>query len=169
MSILMPQTGLLFWMLVSFAVVAFALIRYGFPMILSAVDKRKAYIEQGVEASRQAQERLNGVKAEAETLLSDAHTRAAGIVDQARKDATQVAEGLRQQAQSQASDYIRQAEQSAAELKAKALEQALDKIAALSVSIASKVVDQEIKTTESQRHLIERLLAEQVTEDKTAN
>ena len=44
MSLLTPDSGLLFWMIVSFGIVFVILSKYGFPVIIKAVEQRKAYI-----------------------------------------------------------------------------------------------------------------------------
>jgi F-type H+-transporting ATPase subunit b len=43
MSLLTPETGLLFWMLLSFGIVVFILVKFGFPAILQMIEKRKSY------------------------------------------------------------------------------------------------------------------------------
>ena len=43
-SILTPDFGLLFWMLLAFGVVFFLLAKYGFPAITKAVEDRKNYM-----------------------------------------------------------------------------------------------------------------------------
>ena len=45
MSLLTPDSGLLFWMIVSFGIVFAILSKYGFPVIIKAVEQRKAYID----------------------------------------------------------------------------------------------------------------------------
>ena len=45
MSLLMPDSGLIFWMLLSFGVVFFVLAKFGFPVITQMVEKRKEYIK----------------------------------------------------------------------------------------------------------------------------
>ena len=45
-SILTPDFGLLFWMLLAFGVVFFLLAKYGFPAITKAVEDRKNYIDE---------------------------------------------------------------------------------------------------------------------------
>ena len=42
MSLLTPDSGLLFWMIVSFGIVFVILSKYGFPVIIKAVEQRKA-------------------------------------------------------------------------------------------------------------------------------
>ena len=58
MSLLTPDSGLLFWMIVSFGIVFVILSKYGFPVIIKAVEQRKAYIDNSLETARQANEQL---------------------------------------------------------------------------------------------------------------
>ena len=57
MSLLTPDSGLLFWMIVSFGIVFAILSKYGFPVIIKAVEQRKAYIDNSLETARQANHR----------------------------------------------------------------------------------------------------------------
>ena len=54
MSLLLPDSGLLFWMLLSFGVVFVVLAKYGFPVITKMVEGRRTYIDQSLEVARQA-------------------------------------------------------------------------------------------------------------------
>ena len=54
MSLLTPDSGLLFWMIVSFGIVFVILSKYGFPVIVKAIEQRKAYIDNSLETARQA-------------------------------------------------------------------------------------------------------------------
>ena len=44
MSLLLPDSGLLFWMFLSFGIVFVILAKYGFPVIIKMVEGRKTYI-----------------------------------------------------------------------------------------------------------------------------
>ena len=52
MSLLTPDSGLLFWMIVSFGIVFVILSKYGFPVIVKAIEQRKAYIDNSLETVR---------------------------------------------------------------------------------------------------------------------
>ena len=54
MSLLTPDSGLLFWMLLSFGIVLVILSKFGFPVIVKAIEERKAYIDHSIESARQA-------------------------------------------------------------------------------------------------------------------
>ena len=51
MSLLLPDSGLLFWMLLSFGVVFVVLAKYGFPVITKMVEGRRTYIDQSLEVA----------------------------------------------------------------------------------------------------------------------
>ena len=70
MGLLLPESGLLFWMLLSFGVVFAVLAKYGFPVITRMVEERRAYVEQSLQAAQEANDQLGAeakAKAQAET------------------------------------------------------------------------------------------------------
>ena len=72
MSLLTPDSGLVFWMLLSFGIVVGILCKYGFPVILQAVETRKNYIAQSLEAAREAQVQREQLQATEAALLAQA-------------------------------------------------------------------------------------------------
>ena len=66
MSLLTPDSGLLFWMILSFGIVLIILSKYGFPVIVKAIEDRKAFIEESLNTARQANEQLANIKEEGE-------------------------------------------------------------------------------------------------------
>ena len=73
MSLLLPDSGLLFWMLLSFGVVFVVLAKYGFPVITKMVEGRKTYIDQSLEVAREANAQLSKLKEESEALIAAAN------------------------------------------------------------------------------------------------
>ena len=70
MSLLLPDSGLLFWMLLSFGVVFVVLAKYGFPVITKMVEGRRTYIDQSLEVAKEANAQLQRLKAESEDALA---------------------------------------------------------------------------------------------------
>ncbi|MBP6635695.1 MAG: ATP synthase F0 subunit B, partial [Paludibacter sp.] len=54
MSLLTPDSGLLFWMLISFGIVVFVLAKFGFPIILKMVEERTNFIEESLLKAEKA-------------------------------------------------------------------------------------------------------------------
>ena len=69
MSLLTPDSGLLFWMVIVFGIVFVILAKYGFPVITRMVDERKQYIVKSLLAAREANEQLANIKARFNTML----------------------------------------------------------------------------------------------------
>ena len=54
MDLLIPSSGLLFWMTIVFLIVFFILRKYGFPVIIKMVKERKEYIDSGIQKANEA-------------------------------------------------------------------------------------------------------------------
>ena len=77
MDLLIPSTGLLFWMSLTFLVVLFILWKFGFPVITSMVQERKAFIDDSLRQAREANERLANIQKEGESILQEARDKQA--------------------------------------------------------------------------------------------
>ena len=76
-SILTPDLGLLFWMLLAFLVVFVVLAKFGFPAITQMVEERKQYIDDSLRKAHEASERLENIKQESEAILQEAREKQA--------------------------------------------------------------------------------------------
>ena len=65
-SILTPDLGLLFWMLLAFLVVFGVLAKFGFPAIVGMVEERKKFIDESLKSAHEAAERLTNIQQESE-------------------------------------------------------------------------------------------------------
>ena len=66
MNLLLPDSGLIFWMTIIFAIVFFVLAKFGFPVITGMVEKRHKRIEDALEAARVAEEAIAHLSQEQE-------------------------------------------------------------------------------------------------------
>ena len=57
-SILTPDLGLLFWMLLAFLTVFILVAKFGFPVITKMVEERKNFIDESLQKAHEANERL---------------------------------------------------------------------------------------------------------------
>lgn len=94
----MPQfdthflTPLLFWSAVSFAILLFLLKRYAFPAITEILDARERTITENLAKADRARKDAEQLLAEYQAKLKAAQQDATAMIDQARKQALQVAE-----------------------------------------------------------------------------
>ena len=71
MSLITPDFGLLFWMLIIFGVVFFLLAKFGFPLITGMVEKRNEHIRESLRAAEQARLNLENLAAEQQRMRVD--------------------------------------------------------------------------------------------------
>ena len=80
MSLLLPDSGLLFWMFLSFGIVFVVLAKYGFPIIVKMVEGRKTYIDQSLEVAREANAQLSKFKEQGDKAMEKEYAQIYGIV-----------------------------------------------------------------------------------------
>ena len=122
MSLLTPDSGLLFWMILSFGIVLVILSKYGFPVIVKAIEDRKAYIEGSREAARKANEQLANIQKEGERILAEAKEKQNAILKQAMAEKENIIEEAREKAAATANLQLQEATRRIREEKEKAIQ-----------------------------------------------
>ena len=158
MNLLTPDPGLLFWMVLSFGVVFFLLAKFGFPIIVKAINERKEFIEMSLLSAKQANERLANVQAESERLLSDAKVRQQDIIAGAMQEKAQIVKAAQDEAQTVANQMIEEARQSIQAEKERALQEVRQEVASLALDIAEKVIGERMKDDAFQKQTIDQLI-----------
>jgi F-type H+-transporting ATPase subunit b len=158
MNLLTPDPGLLFWMVLSFGVVFFLLAKFGFPVIVKAINERKEFIEMSLLSAKQANERLASIQAESEKLLADAKAQQKDIISSAMQEKQRIVQAAQDEAQESANQLIEEARQSIQAEKEKALQDVRNEVATLALDIAEKVIGERMKDDATQRKTIERLI-----------
>lgn len=160
MSLLTPDSGLLFWMVLSFGIVLVVLSRYGFPVIVRAIEQRKAYIDNSLESARKANEQLANIRIEGEHLLAEAKDRQNAILREALAEKERIIEEARQKALSDTRLRIDEATRNIQAEKEKAIREIRGEIVDLSVAIAEKILRERIACDDEQRRAIDQLIDE---------
>lgn len=163
MSLLTPDSGLLFWMLLSFGIVVFILCKYGFPVIIKMVEQRKEFIDQSLNAAKEAQAQLANIQAESAAILAEAKEQRAAILKEAMQTKEQIISEAREQALAEGHRQMENMTRQIEEEKARAIQEIRSEIADLSICIAEKIIRQKIEKGEEQQAVIDRLLNEITT------
>ena len=162
MSLLTPDIGLLFWMTLSFGIVFFILAKYGFPVILNAVKERTEFINHSLEAAEEAEQKLTTINKQAEAIINEAHAERAKLLNEAGELRNRILSDAKEKAESDIRARINKATVEIEDLKRKALGDIRNEIADISIRIAEKIVDEEMKNNDKQQTLINHLLEEDI-------
>lgn len=168
MDLLIPSTGLLFWMTIVFLVVLAVLWKWGFPAITKLVKERKDYIDDSLRKAHEANEKLANIQKEGESILQEAREKQAAVL----KEATATRDAIIAKAENQAKDrgaqLINDAKAEIEQEKQQAIREIRGQVAELSVKIAEKIIKQQLATDDKQMELINKILDDVAVSDKAA-
>lgn len=160
MSLLTPDSGLLFWMLISFGIVVFILAKFGFPVILKMVEERKNYIEESLLMAEKARTELDNVKNDAEKLIEQARLEHQEILNNASKLKDTLIQDAKTKALIEADKIIENARIQIQSEKENAIREIRHQVAGLSVDIAEKVLRKKLTKDDEQLNMIQLLVDE---------
>lgn len=168
MDLLIPSTGLLFWMTIVFLSVLAVLWKWGFPAITKMVKERKDYIDDSLRKAHEANEKLANIQKEGESILQEAREKQAAVL----KEATATRDAIIAKAENQAKDrgaqLINDAKAEIEQEKQQAIREIRGQVAELSVKIAEKIIKQQLATDDKQMELINKILDDVAVSDKAA-
>lgn len=165
-SILTPDLGLLFWMLLAFLVVFFVVAKFGFPAIIGMVESRKQYIDESLKKAHEASERLANIQKEGETMLQEARQKQAQILKEAADTRDAIVAQAQEKAREEGNRLIAEAKGEIESQKQAAISEIRAQVAELSVKVAEKILRKELASDAAQMETIDRLLDEVTVEDK---
>jgi len=157
-SILTPDFGLFFWMLVAFLVVFVLLAKYGFPVITNMVEERKNYIDDSLRKAHEAQERLANIEKEGESILQEARAKQAQILKEAAETRDAIVEKAQEKARQESARLVSDAKEEIEQQKKAAIADIRKQVATLSIEIAEKVLRENLQGEKAQMDLIDRML-----------
>jgi len=160
MSLLTPDGGLLFWMLISFGIVFFILAKFGFPVITKMVEERKQYVENALNAAKEAKLQSENVKAEGEKILAEARNRQTQLLKDGADIRDKMVEDAKQIAQIEADKMIQEARALIQKEKENAIKDIRKQVTILSIDVAEKVLRKNLDNRPAQMELIDKMLDE---------
>ena len=158
MELLIPSTGLLFWMSITFLVVLFILWKFGFPVITKMVQERKAFIDDSLRKAHEANERLANIQKEGESILQEAREKQAQILKEAADTRDAIVAKAKTDAREEGARLLNDAKAEIEQEKKAAIADIRKQVATLSVEIAEKVLKQNLQGDKAQMDLINRML-----------
>lgn len=160
MSLVTPDLGLLFWMVVIFGTVFFLLAKFGFPIITDSLDKRNAKISKSLKDADEIAVLMSDWKIEHARLMEEARREHSAILRSATETKSRIMEEARTKARLETEKMVADAKRQIAAEKESALRDVRKEIALLSVEVAEKILRSELSDESSQRSFIDSLVDE---------
>ena len=160
MSLITPDFGLLFWMVVIFGLVFFLLAKFGFPIISKAVQQRSDHIADSLKAADQAQASLANLAKEQAQLIEQTRLEQSRILKEASEAREKIIAQAREDASAEAAKLLEHAKVEIAAERESAIRDIRRQVAMISVEVAEKIVRKDLEGDEAQQGLIDRMVDE---------
>jgi len=156
-NVVPDDIGLWIWTLATFLVMFALLAKLAFKPIGEALDRRRSTIQQRLADAEKDREEAGKLMAGYEEQIAGARSEAAKVVEEARAIGESVRKEVLQKAKDEAATILERAREEMLREKEKGVQELKDTVAALSVQIASKVLEKEIDESRH-RQLVEDLI-----------
>jgi len=156
MELLTPNWGLVFWMLITFSLLMLVLRRFAWRPILGAIKQREHKIEEALHLAERTRAEMAQLQFDNKVLFEEAKVERDAILKEARAIKESIIDEARLRASQEAERIIVSARESIHFEKMAALTELKNELAKMSVSIAEKVLVQELSDPAKHKALIER-------------
>lgn len=160
MSLITPDIGLVFWMVVIFGVVFFILARFGFPIITRSVEKRSNHIRESLAEAEKARQSVEQAALERQKMLDETRTEQGKILQEASRERDAIIADGQRKAREEAAEILRSARAQIATEKQDAERDLRARVSALSLAVAEKVIRKDLESDREQVSLLERFADE---------
>lgn len=152
--------GLFIWQVVIFVGLIFLLKKFAWKPILDAVNEREQGIKNALESAESARNEMQNLQADNQRILQEARAERDAMLKDAREMKEKMVADAKSEAQEQGQKMIDQAKAAIESEKNAAMADLKAQVANLSLSIAEKVLKDELSNKESQTKLVEKMLGD---------
>lgn len=160
MGLILPDTGLVIWMSITFLIVLFILKKFAWKPILQGIHDRESSIENALKAAENAKAEVANLKAENERILADARAERDNMIREARELRESMISEAKNKAKAEGDKMLASARESIQNEKMAAITDLKNQVAQLSIDIAEKIIARELSSENKQKELIGDLLKE---------
>lgn len=154
------SVGLFFWQSILFLVLIFVLRKLAWKPMLGAVNERESSIKEALASAEKAREEMENLNAENERIMNEARVERDAMLKEAREIKERMITDAKDLAREEGDKMITQAKAQIENEKMAAIEELKNQVGMLSLEIAEKVIEGELKEGGKQKELVGSLLAE---------
>lgn len=159
MELLQPEPGLIFWTVVTFAVLLGILWKFAWNPILGALEAREQAIQRTIDDAERLQAQAEAVLEEHKARLAEARAEGNRILDEARQAGERMKSEIMEKARADAGQVIERAQRQLELETEKALQTVRLRAADMALEAAGKVLERSL-TDADHRRLAEEAIAE---------
>jgi F-type H+-transporting ATPase subunit b len=156
MELVMPEFGLLFWMLISFSLLLFILKKFAWKPILKALSDRENSIDEALKSAQEAKNEMVKLHADNQQILMEAMRERDKIMKEASEMKEAIVSEAKNKAIIEAEKVIENARISIDREKVAAIDEMKNVIAVFSIDIAEKILKEKLTDDKQQKELVKK-------------
>ena len=160
MNLVTPDFGLVFWMVLSFAIVLYILKRFAWKPILESLKERENSIEDSLKMAENARNEMAKLKADNEKIMQEARNERNLMMKDAQEMKNKIISDAKRQADLEANKLFTNAKLQIENEKNAAINEIRETIITLSIDIAEKILNKSLDSDIKQKEHINSLLKE---------
>ena len=159
MNLVTPDFGLLFWMVLSFAILLFILKKFAWKPVLKMIQEREDSIAKQLDAAKSAKEQMEQLNAENEKIMKQARAEREEMLREAKATKDKIVAEAQDAAKIEADKIISAARAEIQAEKDAAMAELSEKVGQLSIEIAEKILRRELSTDTKQGDYMKKLVS----------
>jgi len=152
--------GLFFWQSLIFIGLIFLLRKFAWKPILDAVNEREEGIKEALLSAANAKKEMQNLQSDNQRILQEARMERDTLLKEAREMKEKIIADSKNEAQAQGLKMIEQAKAAIETEKNAAMAELKLQVSTLSLSIAEKLLKDELSNKEAQVKLVEKMLGD---------
>ncbi len=152
--------GLFFWQLIILVILIVLLAKFAWKPILSALEAREDGIREAISSAENARKEMQALQADNQRILQEARAERDAMLKEAREMKEKMIADAKNDAQAEGLKMINQAKAAIENEKNVAMAELKSQVSTLSLTIAEKLLKEELANKESQTKLVEKMLGE---------
>lgn len=154
------EFGLFFWQVIIFVGLILLLKKFAWKPILDAVNEREQGIKDALLSAENARQEMENLQADNQRILNEARAERDAMLKEAREMKEKMIADSKNEAQAQGQKMIDQAKAAIESEKNAAMAELKSQVSTLSLSIAEKLLKEELSNKEAQTKLVEKMLGD---------
>lgn len=152
--------GLFVWQTLLFVALLLLLKKFAWKPILDAVNERETSIKESLSAAEKARDDMEAVQADNKRILKEARSERDALLAEAKTASIKIVNQAKEDAKAEADKITAQAQETIQNEKKAAINELKSQVASLSVDIAAKVLQTELKDQVAQEKFVSELVKE---------
>tara|TARA_Y100001958_G_scaffold159042_1_gene158953 strand:- start:1645 stop:2145 length:501 start_codon:yes stop_codon:yes gene_type:complete len=158
MDLLTPGIGLIFWQLLIFGILFLFLSKYAWGPITKSLKEREKFISDSIKSAEKAEKELEKLNDKNKELVKEARKEREKILLEAKSISNSIKNTAKEEASKITDKMIEDAKKMIEGEKMSAIKEVKVLVASLSLDIAEKVIQKNLKNESSQQKLVSDLI-----------